>query len=86
MDNKEKLIKDMDKLREMTKDKIYEAYIDGVKAGAVLTAATIYRTMALAGLDENNILFIILKDLAKANGCDDLKAYIENMNGDKKNA
>jgi hypothetical protein len=80
------LTKDIETLKATMQKELQEMYKQGCAAGAVLTCGTLYRTFQIAGLEETNILFTILKDLAEKNGCKDLKKYVEDMKGDKKNA
>lgn len=59
-------------LKDLMREQMKEAYMEGAHHGSVTTCAVIYRTMEAAGLEEDNFLFLILKDLAKQHGCDDL--------------
>lgn len=53
------------------------AYRDGIKQGTVTTCAIIYQTFSRAGLEADNLLFDMLRDLAKKQGdCDDLEATV----------
>ena len=63
--------------REIVKEQIKEAFLDGAKAGAIGVCRTLYETFIAAGLEADNILFLILKDIAKTNGCEDLVKYCE---------
>ena len=74
-----------DKLKDGIKQQIQEAYTQGAHEGSIATAATLYSIMLSIGLEEDNIFFDILKDLAKRHGCEDLKAYLENLNTNKEN-
>lgn len=79
---KMQLNKDIETLKEGIKKDIEKAYKDGSATGAVIVCATLYRVLKEMGLNEDNILYDILKDLAKNQGnCDDLPAYIEKMKG-----
>ncbi len=66
-------------LKEVMQRQIKEAYIEGAHHGAATTCAIIYQTMKTAGLEEDNFLFYILKDLAEQHGCEDLSALAEKM-------
>ena len=59
-------------LSELMHQQIKEAYIEGIHKGVETACAIIYQTMKTAGLEESNLLFYILKDLAKQYGCEDL--------------
>ena len=63
--------------KEIVKTEIKNAFLDGAKAGAIGVCRTLYETFAAAGLEQDNILFLMLKDIAKANGCEDLVKYCE---------
>lgn len=66
-------------LKELMQQQIKEAYMEGVHKGAEVTCAIIYQTMKMAGLEEDSLLFYVLKDLAKQHGCEDLPALAEKM-------
>ena len=83
MDNKEKLELDMNKLKDMVREEVNKAWKEGFAQGTVITCATLYKTFTLAGLEGGNILFSILKDLAKTQGCEDLEARVAEMKGGK---
>ena len=63
-----------DELKELMQQQIKEAYMEGIHKGAEITCATVYQTMKIAGLEEDNFLFYILKDIARQHGCEDLAA------------
>jgi vacuolar-type H+-ATPase subunit D/Vma8 len=86
MDNQDKLTKDIKTLKAAMQKELQDMYMKGYAAGAVSACGILYKTFQFAGLEESNMLFTILKDLAEKNGCKDLKAYVEDMKGDKKNA
>ena len=69
----------LDELKEVMQRQIKEAYVEGAHHGAATTCAIIYQTIKIVGLEENNFLFYILKDLAKQHGCEDLSALAEKM-------
>lgn len=71
MDTPKNLFEDM---KAELQKQIKEAYMEGTHQGAITTCAIIYSTMRSAGLEEDNFLFLILKDLAKLHGCEDLPA------------
>jgi hypothetical protein len=73
---KDNLFEDM---RELLQAQVKEAYMEGAHSGAVTTCAVIYATMRAAGLEENNILYTILKDIAKQHGCEDLIEVINRL-------
>ena len=62
-------------LKETLKKQVQEAYTAGAREGAIITASTLYTVFTNIGLEKDNILFDILRDIAKRNGCDDLDAY-----------
>lgn len=68
-----------DGLKDMMRKQTKDAYIEGAHRGSITTCAIIYATMRAAGLEEDNFLFYILKDLAKQHGCEDLPALAEKM-------
>jgi hypothetical protein len=68
-----------DELKETVQQQIKEAYMEGAHHGAATTCAIIYQTMKTAGLEEDNFLFYILKDLARQHGCEDLSTLAEKM-------
>ena len=61
-------------LRELMQQQMKEAYMEGIHKGAETTCAIIYQTMKMAGLEEDNILFYMLNDIARQHGCEDLAA------------
>jgi hypothetical protein len=77
MDIKEEFDALIAETRETVKEQIKGAFIDGAKAGAIGVCRTLYETFTAAGLEQDNILFLMLKDIAKANGCEDLVKYCE---------
>ena len=68
-----------DGLKDLIREQLKDAYMEGAHYGAATTCAIIYQTMKTAGLEEENFLFYILKDLAKQHGCEDLFALAEKM-------
>lgn len=62
-------------LKNTLKKQLQEAYIAGTREGALVTVSTIYTVFANMGLEKNNILFDILRDIAQRNGCNDLESY-----------
>lgn len=76
MDNSQEYF---DKLKEQFQEKVQEAYMEGAHQGAITTAALIYNIMLGVGLEESNILFTILKDIAKKHGCDDITPVVEKL-------
>jgi tRNA threonylcarbamoyladenosine modification (KEOPS) complex Cgi121 subunit len=68
-----------DELKEAVQQQIKEAYMEGAHNGATTTCAIVYQTMRTAGLEEDNFLFDILRDIAKAHGCEDLAAMAAKM-------
>lgn len=66
----------MAETKQIVKDEIKNAFLEGAKAGSVSTCAVLYETFTKAGLEETNILFTLLKDIAQQNGCADLVEYI----------
>ena len=65
--------------RELVIKQLKEAYIDGTHQGAISTCAVIYKTMKMAGLEEDNFLFHMLKDLAEKHGCKDIAATADQV-------
>jgi hypothetical protein len=85
-ENKEKALQaSTDKLKEMIMAEIEQSWKEGYKNGTIITCATLYRTLKIAGLEETNVLYDILKDMAKKQGCEDLPSYIKNMKETTKN-
>lgn len=72
-----------DKLKEQFQEKVKEAYIEGAHEGAITTAALLYNIMRAAGLEETNILYSILIDIAHKHGCDDLEEVAERVRSKK---
>lgn len=66
-------------LKDAVQKQIKEAYMEGAHQGAITTCAIIYSTMRSCGLEEENFLFDILRDLASKHGCEDLKAAAERL-------
>ena len=78
--SKENLFND---IKEEVQKQIKEAYMEGAHRGSVTTCAIIYTTMRTMGLEEDNFLFDILRDLAKRHGCEDLAATAEELRAKK---
>ena len=76
MDNQNNLFEGM---KTALQERIKDAYMEGAKTGAVTTCVIIYSTMAAAGLEEDNFLFRMLKDIAKQHGCEDLPAAVAEL-------
>ena len=76
MSNQDNII---DGLREMVHKQISEAFLEGAHQGSITTCAVIYSTLLTAGLEADNFLFNILKDLAKQNGCENLHEVAERL-------
>ena len=74
-----------DKLKEQFQEKVQEAYIAGAHEGAITTAAILYNIMKTVGLEETNILFSILKDIAHQHGCEDLNEVAERLRAKNNN-
>ena len=70
----------MAETKQIVKDEIKNAFLEGAKAGTVSTCAILYETFTKAGLEESNVLFALLKDIAQHNGCPDLVEYISLKN------
>ena len=83
MNQKDKLEKDLGSLKEMVKAEIEKDWRDGFNAGSLNTCYVLYRTFQSVGLEETNMLFTILKDIAKNTGCEDLKKYVEDRKENK---
>lgn len=62
-------------LKDTLKKQLQEAYIAGTREGALITVSTIYTVLANMGLEKDNILFDILRDIAQRNGCNNLESY-----------
>lgn len=76
MSNEKNLFEGM---KEDLRKQFEEIYMEGVHSGAITTCATLFQTMQIAGLEEENIFFTILKDLAKLHGCENLPAFVKEM-------
>jgi hypothetical protein len=50
------------------------AFKEGTRAGELHTAVTLYIVLRNIGLETDNIIFDMLRDIAKNAGCDDLEA------------
>ena len=74
--NEQQFVEDM---KELVRQHIKDAYLEGVNRGAITTCAIIYSTMLYAVLEEGNIIYVILKDLAQQHGCNNLLAEVEKM-------
>ena len=72
-----------DKAKELLKETMTSVWKEGYEEGTITTCAILYKTLLNAGLEETNILYLILKDLAATFGCQDLTEYMNNMT-DKK--
>lgn len=83
MEDKMKLELDIIALQKTIKKQVSKAFKEGVDTGAIVTCATIYKTFLRTGLEESNILFTIIKDIAKGHKCEDLPAYIQKMEEEK---
>lgn len=68
-----------DGLKDIMREQMKDAYMEGAHRGSITTCAIIYATMRTAGLEEDNFLFFILKDIAKQHGCENLEAEAEKM-------
>ena len=82
MDNKQEKMEQM--LKETFSDAVQRAYIEGAKQGSITTAAILYNVLAGMGLEETNVIFDILKDIANKHGCTDLKAECEKIKNNTK--
>ena len=79
MDEKTKLQKDIEALREMTKAELKDMWIQGYNKGTISTCAILYKTFLMSGWDESNVLFVILKDMAERAGCKDINAAVADL-------
>lgn len=79
MDNKD-IFSD---IRATLQKQIKEAYMEGAHQGAITTCAIIYETMTNAGLEADNFLFYMLKDIAHQHGCEDLAAVAATLRNKK---
>lgn len=68
-----------DKVKEVLKEAMTSVWKEGYEAGTLTTCAILYKTLLNAGLEETNILYLILKDLAATYGCKDLTEYMKDM-------
>ena len=78
---KQEFQKVLDETKEAVKEEIKNAFLKGVDVGAVSACGIIYKTFTMAGLEPDNILFTIVKDIAEAHNCDNLDEYIEKRKG-----
>ena len=62
-------------LKDTLKKQLQEEYIAGTREGALVTVSTIYTVLTNIGLEKDNILFDILRDIAQRNGCNNLESY-----------
>lgn len=76
MDNQDNI---MEGLKEIVHKQISEAFMEGAHQGSITTCAVIYSTMMTAGLEADNFLFEMLKDLAKQHGCENLHEVAERL-------
>ena len=76
MDNSDNVLDDV---KSIIQEQFKAAYMDGVHQGAISACAIIYETMRSAGLEEDNFLFQMLKDIAETHGCSDLPATISRI-------
>lgn len=83
-EQKESFDTNLKNLKEMVNEQVKKAWKEGYSQGAIITCATLYKTFMKHGLDENNILFVILKDIAAANGCNDIKSVINQYSKEEK--
>ena len=79
MGHKIDLTKDINELKAIMEKEFQEMYKQGYAAGTVSTCGILYKTFQIVGLEETNVLFTILKDLASKNGCPDLDEYAKKM-------
>ena len=75
-DNSKDLFED---LKGLMTEQLREAYMEGAHKGSVTTCAILYATMKAAGLEEEDLLFALLKDIAHQHGCDDLAAIADEL-------
>ena len=68
-----------DGLRGLLRKQMHDSFMDGVKQGSITTCAIVYETMRAAGLEEDNFLFLMLKEMAKKHGCLDLAEEVAKM-------
>ena len=68
-----------DGLKDIMREQLKDAYMEGAHRGSITTCAIIYATMRAAGLEEDNFLFLILKDIARQHGCEDLETEAEKI-------
>ena len=65
--------------KEQMKAQIEKTYKAGFADGAKITCATLYKTFLLGGLEKDNIIYDILRDIAKRHGCENLDEEIARM-------
>ena len=68
-----------DELKEKFKKQVQEAYRTGANEGAISPAFIIYDFLVQLGLEKSNIIFNLLKDIAKKHGCEDLDEYAKKI-------
>ena len=68
--------KALKELKINVQKEIKEAFLNGAKEGSITTIATLYGVILDLGLDESNLIFTIMRDLAEKNGCKDIHARI----------
>jgi hypothetical protein len=83
MDNQDKLTKNMEHLRGIIKTEMEKSWKEGYAAGVISACGVLYKTFQIAGLEGNNMLFTILKNLAEKNGCKDLEQYSKTLGEQK---
>jgi hypothetical protein len=72
-----------DGMKDALRKQLKEAYLEGANQGAISTCAIIYNTMTAVGLEEDNFLICMLKDIANQRGCEDLAKFSKLMRESK---
>ena len=68
-----------DGMKSALQKQVKDAYMEGAHQGAITTCAIIYGTMKGMGLEEDNFLMQMLKDLASQHGNTNLEEVAERL-------
>lgn len=70
---------DINGLRNLIKEQIEKAFKEGTRVGELNTACVLYDVLSGLGLEKDNVIFDILRNIAQRAGCNDIEEEIQRI-------
>lgn len=70
---------DITNLKNLIHEQIEKAFKEGTRVGELNTACVLYSVLSNMGLEKDNIIFDMLRDIARKAECDDIEAEVQRL-------